>query len=913
MPAARKYRSKALALNKEMELSNGFFDFFLPLHQAFEPRRQELLAERSRVLSQAHAGQMPSYLPDSPATSGTWEIELPQWARDQRNQITGPADNPKILVSMCNTGDPGCMPDGEDSITTDWERVRCAQRHTVAAISGTLSYTDTASGKTAKIKPSAQLLFYRPRGLHLEEIHAVAGQAVSGSLFDLAVVFYETTELRRRALKNEALRPKLCFYIPKVEAAREAAWFSDVLAAMEKAAGIPVGSTKVMFLIESLPAAYQIEEILYAARRHVIGLNLGRWDYMASLLHFKLADPRWILPDRNTIPHDIPFFQNIRRRLVDVCHRRGALAIGGMTALFPDRGDGAVNARAVERLKADKKNEADIGFDGAWTGHPDQHQGAISQFPAPNQLPVIHPEAPRRPDLTPAPTGVGAVTAAGTKDAVRTMIEYRYGVLCGLGARMIKGYDRHGQLIGNFMEDLATDRIYRLMVAQRIRHGVVTEEKTRITAELVAQWFEEELEKIFKEAVGRGGDGQAPDAALVEKYRRASAWSQDMIKELTKPKIDGARTWTYPAAEFAKMYAPLEKIAPAVKLRALLKEKFSMRKADPAKSYLHTAGAYDAVTASLLTDLGFEAIYASGWQLAAAHNMYPDIGIYPSHAMVALVGELIRGIEGTRDRHFYDDNGEILDFPPIFADIEAGFGGPTQTFTLTRELIRAGAAGVHLEDQDPAERTCGHIIAHHGVKRSKVLVPTHKWIEKLIAVKAATQASESNLVIIARTDAADGMVPGGRDGGIAHAIERALEAASLGVDVIWPEFNNTSLDAPQEFAEGVHKYYPEQMLGFNLSPSLHWGQAKKDGTLISNEQLGRMGYALQFSTLLAFRTVGMALESSLRSFRVKGLEALADLQLAEVESPNGEPRTRMHQKFAGTNRWLTLEKLSKGA
>jgi isocitrate lyase len=281
--------------------------------------------------------------------------------------------------------------------------------------------------------------------------------------------------------------------------------------------------------------------------------------------------------------------------------------------------------------------------------------------------------------------------------------------------------------------------------------------------------------------------------------------------------------------------------------------------------------------------------------------------------MTGLVQELVRGIEGTRDRHFYDTNGQVLNTPPIFADIEAGFGGPTQTFTLTRELIRAGAAGVHLEDQDPAERTCGHIVAHHGVKRDKVLVPTHKWIEKLIAVKAAAQASETPVVVIARTDAVDGAVPNGRGPGVDHAIERALEAASLGVDVIWAEFNDTNLDGPRAFAEGVHKYFPEQMLGFNLSPSLHWGKAKKEGKLMRNAELGALGYALQFSTLLAFRTVGMALEASLKGFRAKGLDALADLQLAEISNPNGEPTTRMHQKFAGTNRWLTIEKVSKGA
>lgn len=383
-----------------------------------------------------------------------------------------------------------------------------------------------------------------------------------------------------------------------------------------------------------------------------------------------------------------------------------------------------------------------------------------------------------------------------------------------------------------------------------------------------------------------------------------------MIAETIVP---ATRKWTYPRAEFSRMYAPKEKAQPAAKLRALLRAKFNLRRSDPQRCYLHTAGAYDAMTSALLTDLGFEAVYASGWQLAVAHNMYPDVGVYPSHMMVDMVRELVRGIEGLRDRHFYDTSGEVKNTPPIFADIEAGFGGPTQTFALTREMIRAGAAGVHLEDQDPAERTCGHVVSHHGAKRAKVLVPTHKWIEKLIAVKAAAQAAESELVVIARTDAVDGDVPGGRGGSVEHAVERALEAASLGVDVIWPEFNDTDIDGPRRFAEGVHRLFPEQMLGFNLSPSLRWSDAKREGRMPSNRRLGELGYVLQFSTLFAFRSAGMALEAWLRGFRRKGLEALADLQDVEVASLDGGPCTRMHQKFAGTNRWLTLEQVAKAA
>jgi isocitrate lyase len=364
---------------------------------------------------------------------------------------------------------------------------------------------------------------------------------------------------------------------------------------------------------------------------------------------------------------------------------------------------------------------------------------------------------------------------------------------------------------------------------------------------------------------------------------------------------------TYPAEVVAKLFAPPEAEVPAVKLRRLLKE------AHAKGSYLHTAGAYDAFTAAIMTKLGFKALYGSGWQLAATKSMYPDIGIYQSHQMVELVLELRKGIEGARHTHWFDTEGkELLDAPPCFVDMEAGFGGPTQTFTLATELIRVGAAGVHLENQDPTNRTCGHIVQVGKTKRDKVLVPRKDWLAKLKAIKAAAQFNGVDVVSIARTDSVDGALPGQSSGGVKMAIEDAWEAAELGVDVIWPEFNNTELEQPQEFAEGVRKYYPNQMLGFNLSPSLYFGKAKRAGKLITNQQLADLGFTLQFSTLFNFRTAGMALERGLRKFLHSGIDALADLQLEEDELPGGPPITKMHQKFAGMNRWLILEQALSG-
>jgi malate synthase len=295
------------------------------------------------------------------------------------------------------------------------------------------------------------------------------------------------------SIEPAELKHPLSFYIPKSESAEEALFWRDVFQAVAERRGWPKDYIKCMALVESHPLAYQMEEFLYNLRDHILGLNLGRWDYMASLIHFNLDDARWVLPDRNTIPHDVPFFQNLRELLPEICHKRGMLAIGGMTALFPNREDAELNARALEVLQKDKKNEATCLMDGAWTGHPDQNQIAVEQFPEPNQAQSRRAGANRYPDLRPLHTGVGKRTLAGTRAAVRTVIRYRNGVLNGKGASLLDGY----------MEDLATDRIYRLMLAQRLKHSHVTpvldEEGKPVahTPGLLSSIFDEELEKLL--------------------------------------------------------------------------------------------------------------------------------------------------------------------------------------------------------------------------------------------------------------------------------------------------------------------------------------------------------------------------------------------------------------------------------
>ncbi len=496
----------------DRDLPRGFLDFYRPLHAALVPERNALVATRGTVLAAAHRGRLPDHLAPSAATRDPWRITLPGWCLDQRNQMTGPADDGELVVKMLNSGAPGVMLDLEDSMANRWPNLVRGVANIRAALHGELTYEDKKRGRTVGIEPSPTVIWNRVRGLHLAQAGVLpGGEITSASLFDLALIAF--------SVEPERLRHPLAIYIPKSESAAEGRWWRAALQAVAAARGWPRDAIRCMALVESHPLAYQMEEFLYELREHILGLNLGRWDYMASLIHYTLEDPRWVLPDRNTIPHDVPFFQRLRLLLADICHRRGALAIGGMTALYPSREDAALNARALAVLEQDKKNEAACFMDGAWTGHPDQNAIAVAQFPVPNQLDRRPPGVDRAPDLRPVPEGVGRRTTAGTRAAVRTTIRYRNGVLNGRGASLLDGY----------MEDLATDRIYRLMIAQRLRHHdsapIADGNRAAVdhTPAYVGGLFDEELARLIAELP------QHRDAGTAETLREARRLSEDMI------------------------------------------------------------------------------------------------------------------------------------------------------------------------------------------------------------------------------------------------------------------------------------------------------------------------------------------------------------------------------------------------
>jgi len=473
------------SLNPEKDLPQGFYNFLLALHRKFTPRQQELAARRVQVLRAAHQGELPTYLPPSEATTNDWRIDLPDWCTDQRNQMTGPADDAELTVKLLNSGSPGVMLDLEDSTANTWDNVMLGIRNVIAAYKYELGYDDAKRQRRVTVEKSKTVTWIRPRGLHLNQGGVIRNEVMSASLFDLALLWHQ--------IDPSWLAHNFCVYIPKSESAAEALWWRDLFQELALHKGLPANYIKCMALVESHPLAFQMEEFLFNLRDHCLGLNLGRWDYMASLIHFMLENPGWVLPDRNTIPHDVAFFQNFRTLMPEICHKHRALAIGGMTALYPSRTDAELNARALKVLEQDKRNEATCLMDGAWTGHPDQNQIAVDQFPFPNQIARRPYLASTHPDLRPSVKGVGQTTLAGTRAAVRTVIRYRNGVLNGKGASLLDGY----------MEDLATDRIYRLMIAQRVRHGVEVGDEpgqaVRHTTQLVRRLFDEELANLERD------------------------------------------------------------------------------------------------------------------------------------------------------------------------------------------------------------------------------------------------------------------------------------------------------------------------------------------------------------------------------------------------------------------------------
>jgi malate synthase len=437
-------------------------DFIARLHQQFEPRRQHLLHLRDERLARIRAGVRPRFLAETAdVRTADWQVAAaPPDLQDRRVEITGPVDR-KMLINALNSGAKVFMADFEDSLSPTWQNVVEGQANLQDAIRRTLELT-TEEGKHYALNEQLATLVVRPRGWHLIEKHVtVDGESVSASLFDFGLFFFHNAhELIARGTGPY-------FYLPKLESHLEARLWNDVFNFAQDALDLPRGTIRATVLIETILAAFEMEEILYELREHAAGLNAGRWDYIFSVIKKFSHDPAFILPDRAEVTMGVPFMRAYAELLVQTCHKRAAHAIGGMAAFIPSRRDAEVNERALAKVREDKKRESSQGFDGTWVAHPDLVPVALEIFDsvlgsAPHQKHKLRPDVKADAGALLDVSIPGAqITQDGIKHNVAVALRYLDAWLQGTGAAAIY----------NLMEDAATAEISRAQLWQWRVHG----------------------------------------------------------------------------------------------------------------------------------------------------------------------------------------------------------------------------------------------------------------------------------------------------------------------------------------------------------------------------------------------------------------------------------------------------------
>ncbi|MEA2357179.1 MAG: malate synthase [Solirubrobacteraceae bacterium] len=472
-------------------LTDDALAFIGALHERFEPRRRELLRARAERRTRFAAGERLDFLPETRAVrEGDWQVApAPESYRDRRVEITGPVDR-KMVINALNSGARGFMADFEDSLSPTWSNVVQGQANLTDAIEGTIEFTGD-DGREYRLGDEVATLLVRPRGWHLTEKHVrIGGDPVAGAFVDAGLYLFRNA----RRLLERGSGPFL--YLPKLQSHLEARLWADVLGFVEGELGLDPGTVKTTVLIETLPAAFEMEEILYELRDHSCALNAGRWDYIFSTIKTYRDRPEFVLPDRNEVKMTVPFMRAYTELLVATCHRRGAHAMGGMSAVIPSRKDPEASQRAIEAVAADKQREAGDGFDGTWVAHPDVVQTALDEFDRvlgdrPNQVDRRRDDVSVGPDeLLDVASTPGAITEQGLRSNVNVGIQYISSWLRGNGAAAIYG----------LMEDAATAEISRSQVWQWIRHErTLDDDGTPITADLVRRIEGEELEKIRAE------------------------------------------------------------------------------------------------------------------------------------------------------------------------------------------------------------------------------------------------------------------------------------------------------------------------------------------------------------------------------------------------------------------------------
>ena len=527
---AQKNRPTAKGINVRGKISVEYaeiltteaLDFIAMLQRRFDAERERLLKLRKETQQQLDGGWRPHFLSETEALRNSdWKIApIPPDLQDRRVEITGPTER-KMIINALNSEANAFMADFEDANSPTWDNMVSGQINLRDAVNRTIEFTAPKSGKDYNLNESTAVLIVRPRGWHLTEEHVlVDDQPMSASLFDFGLYFFHNAQ---KLLENGS---GPYFYLPKLENRHEAALWNQVFVAAQEALGLPIGTIKATVLIETILAAFEIDEILYELRDHIVALNCGRWDYIFSFIKKFSNRPDCVLPDRNQVTMTTHFLRSYSLLVIKTCHRRGALAMGGMAAQIPIKTDPKANDIALAKVRADKEREAGDGHDGTWVAHPGlvpiAREVFDSKMPDPNQLSVL------REDITVAAEDLlkvpkGTITEAGLRNNIRVGILYLTAWLAGTGCVPLF----------NLMEDAATAEICRAQIWQWLRHKAELEDRRKIELPLFQTILEEEITALRQEIASKSSWKATFDTA-VELF--ASLVTADSFEEfLTLP------------------------------------------------------------------------------------------------------------------------------------------------------------------------------------------------------------------------------------------------------------------------------------------------------------------------------------------------------------------------------------------
>jgi malate synthase A len=951
-------------LNNDVEIASGartpkainlldekFLNLLVSLHRKLEIRRSQLLAVRKLRQESYDQGSIPRTEILRPESSQSdWKVApIPSDLKMRRVEITGPVNDTKMVINMLSRNSDNvradmAMLDFEDSMRPLWTNIIDGFYNVIGAAKGDLEHKKE-DGKSYKLDQKDMAgLMVRVRGLHLQESNLkIDGQFVSAGLFDLAMCFYKTAE----TLIKQGKTPK--YYIPKLEYPMEAWWWNDLFTFLQEELGYKKGTLRATFLIETLPAAFNMEEILYELREHIVGMNVGRWDKIFSDIKTLKNHPSRICSDRSEINMQKFWMENYAKKLVNVCHKHGAFAIGGMSAFTPGK-DPETRGVQTKKVMEDKSREFELGHDGCWVSHPYFISPALKCFPKENQISFIDSKFPDHPNLI--MEGSGPRTSQGLKINIQVAIAYLIGMEKGLGCVS------HN----NLMEDLATLEISRAQVWQWKHYKIILDTNEEVNDALIKRTFEKEQEHFLNEIQKNKSLSEEAKQKEIKIVKKATMEGMALFTSnilepfLTthspveieisnnkerKTEMDEAKKletlWTQdPRWKGIKRdYSPAE----VLKLRGTYRIEHSIARLGSEnlwkliheQKYVHALGALTGNQAVQQVRAGLKAIYLSGWQVAADANlageMYPDQSLYPADSVPNVVKRINQALIRADQVESAEGNITREWLVPIVADAEAGFGGVLNAFELMKQMIAAGASAVHFEDQLASEKKCGHL-------GGKVLVPTSEFIKKLSAARLAADVLDVPSLIIARTDAQAAtlltsdidprdqrFLTGERTNegffrirnGLDIAIARGLAYAPY-ADLIWCETSTPDLDEARRFAEAIREKYPNKLLAYNCSPSFNW-KKKLDAATIAKFQreLGEMGYKFQFVTLAGFHSLNFSMFSLAHKYKTDGMSAYSALQEQEFDAESLGYTATKHQREVGTGYFdLITQTISQG-